>query len=139
MPTFFKSKNVTLLTFQCQFQCQCSSVPTTCLPFLKSKNVIFLTFQCQCADGLLTFLKSKNVTLLTFQCQFQCQCSSVPTACLLFLKVKMLPCLPSNVPVFRRLAHLFLKVKMLPCLPSNASAPTAWLPFLKVKMLSVRQ
>ena len=58
---FLKSKNVTLLTFQCQFQCQCFSVPTACLPFFKSKNVTFLTFlclfQCQCADGLLTFLK----------------------------------------------------------------------------------
>ena len=49
----------------------------------------------------------------------------------------MLPYLPSNVsvPVFQRLAHLFLKVKMLPCLPSNVSALTACLPFLKVKML----
>ena len=42
-------------------------------------------------------------------------------------------CQCCNVPVFRRLAHLFLKVKMLPCLPSNASAATAWLPFFKSK------
>ena len=96
-------------------------------------SVLMSVFQC--SDGLLTFFKSKNVTLLTFQCQ--CSNVSALTACLPFLKVKMLPCLPSNVsvPVFRRLAYLFLKVKMLPCLPSNVSALTACLPFLKVKML----